>query len=68
MDLTTMTDEDLDALRIRVLTEQERRVRLEGIPAQVEEAAVFWREAGRDTSELVTALEGGGADAGVGAA
>ena len=33
-DLTTMTDVDLDALRVRVLTEQERRRLLADAPAQ----------------------------------
>ena len=34
MDLTTLTDEDLDALRVAVLTEQERRRTLTDAPAQ----------------------------------
>lgn len=33
-DLTTMTDSDLDALRVQVLTEQERRRLLADAPAQ----------------------------------
>ena len=34
MDLTTLTDEDLDALRVAVLTEQERRRLIADAPAQ----------------------------------
>ena len=34
MDLTTLTDEDLDALRVAVLTEQERRHLIADAPAQ----------------------------------
>ena len=36
MDLTEYTDEDLDALRVAVLTEQERRAVLASAPAQAE--------------------------------
>lgn len=35
MDLRTMTDDDLDQLRRDVLTEQERRQKLEQLPEQV---------------------------------
>lgn len=34
MGLTTLTDEDLDALRVAVLTERERRRTLSDAPAQ----------------------------------
>ena len=37
IDLTTLTDEELDALRIDVLTEQERRARLETTPSTIEQ-------------------------------
>lgn len=35
MDLTTLTDEQLDAHRIAVLTEQERRAKLAELPDQL---------------------------------
>ena len=45
MDLTTLTDEDLDALRVAVLTEQERRATLANAPAQVEQISRAWADA-----------------------
>ena len=35
MDLATLTDEQLDAHRVAVLTEQERRAKLEQLPDQL---------------------------------
>lgn len=58
MDLTTMTDEELDAHRVEVAREQERRARLVSIPGQVAAAAEAWREAGRDPQELVDSITG----------
>lgn len=39
MDLTTLTDDDLDALRVAVLTEQERRRTIETAPEMAEDLA-----------------------------
>ena len=56
MDLTTLTDKQLDAHRVEVACEQERRARLAAIPEQVTAAAEAWREAGRDPQELVDTI------------
>lgn len=45
MDLTTLTDEDLDALRVAVLTEQERRRTLAETPDLVEQIAARYATA-----------------------
>lgn len=58
MDLTTMTEAELDAHRVEVAQEQERRARLAAIPEQVTAAAEAWREAGRDPQELVESITG----------
>ena len=55
-DLTTLTDDDLDALRVRVLTEQERRADLEQIPATIQELASKYTEGGGDREELIKAV------------
>lgn len=59
MDLTTLTDEELDGHRVEVACEQERRARLAAISEQVAAAVGAWREAGRDPSELVDAITEG---------
>lgn len=59
MDLTTITDDELDAHRVEVVQEQERRARLSAIPEQVAAAAGAWREAGRDPQELVDSITEG---------
>ena len=55
-DLTTLTDGDLDALRVRVLTEQERRANLAQIPATIQELASKYTEGGGDREELIKAV------------
>ena len=45
MGLTTLTDDDLDALRVAVLTEQERRALLASAPAQAEALAATYAAA-----------------------
>lgn len=62
MDMTALTDGELEDLRIRVLTEQYERRALAEIPAQISTAARTWRDAGRDTAELVEALTGDAPD------
>lgn len=59
MDLTNLTDADLDSHRVEVAREQERRARLAAIPEQVAAATEAWREAGRDPQELVDAITEG---------
>jgi len=56
MDLTTFTPEDLDALRIAVLTEQERRANLAAIPAQVAQLSAQFISAGGDQAALDAAI------------
>ena len=41
-DLTTMTDDDLDTLRVQVLTEQERRRLIADAPAQQATVPALW--------------------------
>lgn len=56
MDLTVLTDEDLDAHRLAVLAEQERRANLAAIPAQVSQLAQAYTAAGGDPADLTAAL------------
>lgn len=56
MDLTTLTDGELDALRVNVLGEQERRANLAHIPEQIKELAGKFRAGGGDEAELADAL------------
>lgn len=53
-----MTEAELDAHRVEVAREQERRARLAAIPEQVAAATEAWREAGRDPQELVDSITG----------
>lgn len=57
-DLTTLTDEDLDALRVRVLTERERRANLSRIPDQVADLCRTYRDGGGDPTVLEKAVTG----------
>ena len=54
MDLTKLTDEDLDALRVAVLTEQERRARIASLPEQIAAMRADYLDAGGDPSALDT--------------
>lgn len=56
MDLTTLDDEALDALRVQVLTEQERRANLAAIPEQIRDLAGKYRAGGGDEEALQDAL------------
>ena len=56
MDLTTLTDEQLDDHRRAVLIEQERRANLAAIPEQIEQLAKVYREGGGDERALTDAL------------
>ena len=54
-DAETWTDDDLDALRVAVLTEQERRTRVDAAPAQVANLVRSAISAGCDPQALVDA-------------
>lgn len=56
MNLRTLTSGELDALRIDVLTEQERRENLAAIPEQIKELAEKFRDGGGDEGALIGAL------------
>ena len=53
LDLTTLTDEQLDAHRRAVLIEQERRTKLEQLPEQLADMARDAAAAGCDRDELL---------------
>lgn len=53
MDLTTLTDEQLDDHRRAVLVEQERRVKLAQLPDQLADMARDAAAAGCDRDELI---------------
>ena len=54
MDLTTLTDAQLDDHRTAVLAEQERRQRLASIPAQVADLTARYVADGGNPADLVT--------------
>ena len=54
-DAETWTDDDLDALRVAVLQEQERRARVAAAPAQVADLVRSAISAGCDPQALVDA-------------
>ena len=56
MTLTTLTDTELDARRIEVINEQERRANLAAIPAQVSMLAEQFIDAGGAQAELDAAV------------
>lgn len=57
MDLHTLTAEELDQARRDVLTEQERRQRLEDAPKQVADLAARFTADGGDPAALHSAIE-----------
>jgi len=59
MDLTTLTDEELDQLRIDVLNEQERRQIEATYPAQIEEMSARYKRATGEASPPVDAATRG---------
>lgn len=56
MDLTILTDSELDAHRREVQTEQERRQRLASAPLQVADTARRYVEDGGDPADLQAAI------------
>ncbi|WP_251439151.1 hypothetical protein [Microbacterium sp. USTB-Y] len=58
MDLATLTDDDLSALRFAVAVEQERRQALATIPAQVAQLAARFVDGGGDRAVMLDAVGG----------
>ena len=56
MDLSTLTDAQLDAHRVAILTEQERRANLAATPEQIAAMAKTYRDGGGDEAALLDAL------------
>lgn len=56
VDFSRFTDDQLDQLRVDVLTEQERRANLSQIPNQVTELAKAYRAGGGDEDALIQAI------------
>lgn len=56
IDLSTLTNEELDAQRVAILTEQERRHLMAAIPFQVKDLADQYEAGGGDRQELIEAL------------
>lgn len=56
MDITTLTDAELDQHRLEVLNEIERRANLAAIPTQVAALAQTYTAAGGDPADLTAAL------------
>ena len=52
MDLTKLTDEELDQLRVAVLTEQERRARIASLPSTIAGLRQEYLDAGGDPAAL----------------
>lgn len=57
MDLTTMTDEELDFLRRNVLVEQERRQSVANIPGQIADLREQYLSGGGDPALLTVPAE-----------
>lgn len=57
MDLTILTDEELNQYRIDVATEQERRARLAQAPTQIADMARRYVEDGGDIAVVQAAVE-----------
>lgn len=51
-ELATLTDEQLDTLRVSVLTEQERRANVAAIPAQIASLKQTFLDGGGDPADL----------------
>jgi len=56
MDITTLTDTELDALRVDVLNEQERRANLATIPATLATLAAQFIAGGGEQSAIDAAV------------
>lgn len=58
MDLKTLTDDQLDEHRVEVLTECERRQKMDAIPEQVRDLAADYKQGGGDPAVLEHAISG----------
>ena len=56
MNLSEFTDSEIDALRVAVLVEQERRINLAKIPGEIAVLARMFRDGGGDEATLQDAL------------
>lgn len=56
IELQNLTDTEMDALRVQVLTEIERRHRMAEIPTQVAALATAYRDGGGDPDVLLEAI------------
>ena len=56
IDLSTLTDEQLDEQRVAILTEQERRQRMSTIPNQIKDLADHYEAGGGSRQELLNAI------------
>lgn len=56
IDLSTLTDEQLDEQRVAILTEQERRQRMSAIPDQIKDLADQYEAGGGSRQALLDAL------------
>ena len=56
MQYTDMTDEQLEQVRLDVISEQERRQRRDMIPLQIADLAQQYRDAGGEQETLETAV------------
>lgn len=62
IDFSRFDDDQLDALRVDVLTEQERRSNLAAIPGQVSDLSRTYVEGGGDPAVLERAISGDAAE------
>lgn len=56
IDMTNLTDEQLDELRVAVLAEQERRQRMSAIPDQIRDLADQYEAGGGSRQALLDAI------------
>lgn len=57
MNLTELTDEELDQLRVDALNEQERRANLSAIPQQIKNLTDKYVQGGGDKSDLTDVID-----------
>lgn len=57
IDFTTLTDADLESLRLQVAAEQDRRVRLSRLPGQISAAVAEFLASGGDPTLLPSTSE-----------
>lgn len=58
IDMANLNDDELDALRVKILTEQERRANLARIPDQISDLCRTYRAGGGDPAVLEQAVTG----------